>query len=210
MPDHLKKRRDRMVDEQIVARGISDPAILRAFSRVERDQFVPKGWRDRAYGDGPLPIGHEQTISQPYVIALMLFHLALQAEHKVLEVGTGSGYVAALLAEICEHVYSIECVEELAQVASDRLVRLGYPQVKVRHGDGSLGWPEGGSFDRIIVSAAARDIPRELIKQLKIGGRMILPFGDESSQKLVLLNKDVDGITEEDLGKVSFVPLIQS
>ena len=198
-----------MVSEQIADRGISDSKILQAFLRVERHLFVPESWRQQAYHDSPLPIGQQQTISQPYVIALMLSQLDLKPDHKVLEVGAGSGYVAALLATICKDVFTIEHVPDLADAAARRLSKLGYQQVQVKCGDGCLGWPEEAPFDRIIASAAAKDIPRELIKQLKIGGKLILPFG-EAEQKLLLLHKTDTGIKEQDLGKVAFVPLVDN
>lgn len=206
--DSLEARRERMVAEQIIDRGITDPEVVRAFLAVKRHLFVPDHLVDRSYDDGPLPIGQQQTISQPYVIALMLASLELRHNQKVLEIGSGSGYVAALLGEICHQVFAIERLAELANVASDRLIRLGYDQVQIRCADGCRGWPEEAPFDRIIISAAASSIPRDLIKQLALGGLMVLPFGSEGQQKLILLSKTPDGIMEHDLGKVSFVPLV--
>ncbi len=202
--------RQRMLDEQIVARGVSDTAVLRAMRTVPRHLFVPPARRADAYGDFPLPIGQGQTISQPYVVAYMTEQLRLSPRSRVLEVGTGSGYQAAVLAEIAGEVYSIEIVPELGRSAAARLAELGYGRVHVRIGDGYAGWPETAPFDAIIVTAAAQDVPAPLVAQLKPGGRMVLPVGPEDGdQLLVLVRKSDDGAgtVTRVLLPVRFVPL---
>ncbi len=195
-----------MVEEQLIARGINDSRILDAFSKLPRERFVPPELISNAYSDKPLPIGSEQTISQPYIVALMLETLQLHGNGKILEIGTGSGYLTALLAELEGEVYSIEFNEKLFRETKNLLSELGYYNIFFRCGDGSLGWPEAAPFDAIIISAATPTIPRELVKQLKVGGRMILPFGDEA-QELVLVKKTKDGIESQDLGPVKFVEM---
>lgn len=198
-----------MIREQIEARGITDARVLAAMRKVPRHEFVPADWVQRAYDDSPLPIGHEQTISQPYIVALMTELARLSPQAKVLEVGTGSGYQAAILAEIVAEVYSIEIIEPLAISATERLRHLGYRNVQVKFGDGYLGWPEQAPFDAIIVTAGADHVPPPLIEQLRPGGRLVIPVGDSSGwQSLLLLEKDVDGnITERRITPVAFVPL---
>lgn len=185
------------------------PLVLNAIRRVRRDQFVPALERTDAFVNTPLPIGHGQTISQPFVVALMTDMLDLQRGHSVLEIGTGSGYQAAVLAELCDHVASIETVAPLAERAAATLRREGYAAVALRVGDGRLGWPERAPFDRIIVTAAARSVPPALIEQLQVGGRMIIPIGDPyGEQELRLLCKDQDGaVTDRAVLPVVFVPL---
>jgi protein-L-isoaspartate(D-aspartate) O-methyltransferase len=197
-----------MVEEQIRARGISDPRVLSAMLRVPRGQFVPETDRERAYEDHPLPIGEGQTISQPYVVALMLESLQLSANDKVLEVGTGSGYATALLAELAGEVFSIERHPALAESSRNTLAALGCANVKVFTGDGSLGLPEAAPFDAILVSAAAAELPPALIRQLSEAGRMIIPVGTNDSQQLQFI-RVIDGQPEISLRElVLFVPLI--
>ena len=201
-----------MVREQIESRGVTDAQVLAAMRKVPRHEFVPDRWIDSAYDDGPLPIGYEQTISQPYIVALMTELLRLSSESKVLEVGTGSGYQAAVLAEIAGEVYSIEIIEPLATSAAERLKRLGYDKVHVKLGDGYLGWPEHAPFDAIIVTAGAEHVPPPLVEQLKPGGRMAIPIGEISGQQsLLLVEKDADGrITQQHMAPVAFVPLTRA
>ncbi len=205
--DPYTAQRQRMVEEQIIARGVKDRLVLEAMRKVPRHEFVPAGLRDNAYDDTPLPIGYGQTISQPYIVALMTECLQLKGGEKVLEVGTGSGYQAAVLAEIAGQVYSIEIVKPLAEEAAERLVRLGYKNVHVKHGDGYFGWPEEAPFDGIIVTAAPEDVPRPLIDQLKPGGRLVIPVGDWS-QDLIVVTKDESGrIRRRSVIPVRFVPM---
>ena len=201
--------RECMVHEQIEARGVTNAAVLGAMRAVPRHEFVPEQYRDAAYADHPLPIGHEQTISQPYIVALMTELLQLKPGAKVLEVGTGSGYQAAILAEVGAEVYTIEIVEPLAKSAAERLKRLGYTKVQVKFGDGYVGWKEHASFDGIIVTAAAEPVPPPLIEQLKPGGRLVIPVGQPfAPQMLVVIEKDATGkITMRDITPVVFVPL---
>ncbi|MCX5801577.1 MAG: protein-L-isoaspartate(D-aspartate) O-methyltransferase [Candidatus Eisenbacteria bacterium] len=195
-----------MVDEQIVKRGVADTLVLAAMRNVPRHEFVPEAYRKYAYADEPLPIGDGQTISQPYIVALMTETLNLDKSSKVLEIGTGSGYQAAVLAEIAKEVYSIEIVEPLARRASETLERLGYKNVKVKCGDGYGGWPDEAPFDAIIVTAAPGHIPQPLIDQLKVGGKMSIPVGDVY-QELVVVTKKDKGITKRDVIPVRFVPM---
>ena len=201
-----------MVREQIESRGVTDAQVLAAMRKVPRHEFVPERWIDSAYDDGPLPIGYEQTISQPYIVALMTELLRLTPQLKVLEVGTGSGYQAAVLAEIAGEVYSIEIIEPLATSVAERLKRLGYDKVHVKLGDGYLGWPEHAPFDAIIVTAGAEHVPPPLIEQLKPGGRMVIPIGEiPGQQSLLLVEKSADGkVTERHVTPVSFVPLTRA
>jgi protein-L-isoaspartate(D-aspartate) O-methyltransferase len=207
--ERIKERR-RMVATQIEARGIADSRVLQAMRTVPRHAFIPDSQRSMAYADHPLPIGHEQTISQPYVVAFMTEALALDANSVVLEIGTGSGYQAAVCAEIAREVYSIEILEPLAKSAIEVLAKLGYANVHVRVGDGYYGWPDAGPFDAIIGTAAAMEIPQPLIEQLKPGGRMILPVeGEYGFQHLILLMKDDRGQLHRDaVMPVRFVPMI--
>ncbi len=179
--------RARMVEDQLRARAVKDERVLDAMARVPRHEFAPESYRDQAYEDHPLPIGEGQTISQPYIVALMLEALSLAPADRVLEVGTGSGYVTALLAEIVAKVFSVERHAALADAARDLLARLGYTNVKVIVGDGSQGFPQAAPYDAIIVSAAAPEVPPALVSQLAEGGRMILPVGTANSQQLQLI-----------------------
>jgi protein-L-isoaspartate(D-aspartate) O-methyltransferase len=205
-PDATAAARERMVRDQIAARGVRDPRVLAAVSKVPRHELVPEDVRAHAYEDRPLPIGHGQTISQPYVVAYMTEQLRLLGDERVLEIGTGSGYQAAVLAELAGEVYSIEIVEPLGERARADLARLGYRNVQVRVGDGYRGWPEQAPFDAIIVTAAPGHVPQPLIDQLAVGGRLVLPVGG-LDQELLLLSRDADGIHEERLIGVRFVPM---
>jgi protein-L-isoaspartate(D-aspartate) O-methyltransferase len=198
--------RARMVEEQLVARGIEDDRVLEAMGRVPRHELVPERERSHAYDDSPLPIGEGQTISQPYVVAYMTEQLRLRGDERVLEVGTGSGYQAAILGELAAEVYTIEIVPSLARRAAKDLARLGYENVHVREGDGFRGWPERAPFNAVIVTAAPERIPQPLLDQLAPGGRMILPLGDRS-QRLVLVTRTGTGFEEEELLPVRFVPM---
>ena len=205
--DIRRAERNRMVDEQIVAGGIRDPKVIAAMRAVPRHRFVPEQYAGDAYADTALPIGHGQTISQPLVVAFMTEALELTGAEKVLEVGTGSGYQAAILANIVSKVYSIEIVEPLARKAGVVLAELGYENVVTRTGDGYNGWPEEAPFDAIIVTAAPDHVPEPLLKQLGIGGRMILPVG-KLLQSLVLYRRTPAGYDHTTLDPVRFVPLI--
>ncbi len=206
--EKMQARMD-MVAQQIAGRGVRDPRVLRAMETVPRHVFVPQTMRSRAYEDGPLPIGANQTISQPYIVAFMTEALHLNAHSTVLEIGTGSGYQAAVCAEIARQVYSIEIVEALAVSARQRLEALGYHNVLIKAGDGFYGWPEVAPFDAIIGTAAAGHIPPPLVEQLKIGGRMIIPEGQRDGvQTLMLIAKDLQGhIQRQESLSVRFVPM---
>jgi protein-L-isoaspartate(D-aspartate) O-methyltransferase len=203
-------RRDAMVD-LVAAYGVSDPATLQAMRKVPRHEFVPARYRERAYGDHPLPIGHGQTISQPYIVAYMTEQLRLRPGMKVLEVGTGSGYQAAVLAELDVQVHTMEIFESLATSARARLERLGYSNVTVRHGDGHFGWPDAAPFDAVIVTAAAGFVPPALVQQLATGGRMMIPVGSVYGvQSLILVEKGVEGdVRTKSLLPVRFVPMLE-
>jgi protein-L-isoaspartate(D-aspartate) O-methyltransferase len=198
-----------MVRDQIAARGIQDDRVLAAMARVPRHEFMPASQRPLAYEDGPLPIGHGQTISQPYIVAFMTAALDPKPGDRVLEIGTGSGYQAAVLSGLVAEVFSIEIVEPLARRAEADLKRLGYGNVRVRVGDGVLGWPEAAPFDAIIVTCAPERVPRALVDQLKVGGRMIVPVGPtEGVQELYLLRKRPEGMETQAVLPVRFVPMI--
>jgi protein-L-isoaspartate(D-aspartate) O-methyltransferase len=198
--------RARMVKEQIEGRDIKDPRTLAALRKVPRHLFVPEASASQAYSDFPLPIGQGQTISQPYIVAFMTEALGLRGGEKVLEIGTGSGYQAAVLGEIAGRVYTIEIVPELAAQARERLARLGYRNVEVRAGDGYLGWPEAAPFDAIMVTAAAPRIPEPLKEQLKDGGRLVIPVGDEY-QELIVVTRRGSSYDERRVLAVRFVPM---
>jgi protein-L-isoaspartate(D-aspartate) O-methyltransferase len=201
--------RKRMIKEQIERRGVRDPRVLRAMESVPRHLFVPDAWRDRAYEDGPLPIGKGQTISQPYIVAFMTEAIRPRPTDRVLEIGTGSGYQAAVLASIVAEVYSIEIVEDLARSARERLAELGYRNVTVKHGDGYFGWPEHAPFDAIVVTAAPGTVPQPLLDQLKVGGRLVAPVDDGGgdAQDLVLITRTGTGFERRTLLPVRFVPM---
>ncbi len=208
--DPFARSREHMVVTQIIARGITDSSTLRAMRSVPRHKFVPPDRASYSYEDGPLSIGYDQTISQPYIVAFMTEAVRPRKGQRVLEVGTGSGYQAAILAEIVDSVFTIEIVPELANSAAARLKSLGYRNVVVRHGDGYLGWPERAPFDAIVVTAAPDHIPQPLIDQLKEGGTMVIPVGPvESIQSLTVVKKKGGKITREDRLPVRFVPLIR-
>ncbi len=202
--------RRQMVQTQLVDRGIRDARVLAAFAQVPRHEFVPPEQAAEAYADWPLPLGQGQTISQPYVVALTVEALRLHGHERVLEIGTGSGYAAAILSLLCQAVYTIERLEPLATSARARLERLGFESVFVRHGDGSLGWPEAAPFDAILVSAAGPEIPQPLLDQLAPGGRLIMPVGSlGGTQELMCVSTWNDERRRcESLGAVRFVPLI--
>ena len=196
-----------MIERDIRGRGVDDEIVLAAMNRVPRHEFVDSKHVPQAYADHPLPIGHGQTISQPYIVALMTSLLEIKRGDKVLEIGTGSGYQAAILAEITPNVFSVEIIPELAQSAAERLRRLGYDTVQVKHGDGYSGWEEHAPYDAIIVTAAPDHIPQTLVRQLKDGARMVIPVGPVGGyQTLWRLTKEGDTMRNENMGGVSFVP----
>jgi protein-L-isoaspartate(D-aspartate) O-methyltransferase len=207
-PDGFAAERQRMVEEQIEARGIRDPRVLDALRSVPRQEFVPEARRAEAYADRPLPIGEGQTISQPYIVALMTELAAVGPASKVLEVGTGSGYQAAVLAACGAQVYSIEIVDALAKRAKQDLARLGYAQVHVRSGDGYAGWPEHAPFDAILVTAAAPRVPPALLEQLRVGGRLVIPVGETGREQVLQVHtRTAAGADVRDVVPVRFVPM---
>ena len=198
-----------MIEEQIRQRGVTDARVLAAMERIPRERFVPAQEATRAYDDTPLPIGEGQTISQPYIVAYMSELLNVAPDHRVLEIGTGSGYQAAVLAELAKEVYSIEIVPALAQQAAATLASLGYENVHVREGDGYAGWPEHAPFDAIVVTAAPERVPAPLLEQLRPGGRLVIPVGPmHATQQLRVVEKDAQGrLHERQITPVRFVPL---
>ena len=202
------RERDRMVDEHLASRGVSDPRVLAAMRQVPRHRFVQEALRVRAYGDHPLPIGEEQTISQPFIVGLMTSLLELSGREKVLEVGTGSGYQTAVLAELARRVCSIERLPRLAERARTILESLGYSNVWVRVGNGALGWPDEAPFDRIIVTAGGPAIPPPLVQQLADGGRMVLPVGAADNQVLTVVDNVGGEIRQRTHGECKFVKLV--
>ena len=202
-------QRQRMVERQLKARDIKDERVLAAMTKVPREQFIPADERAEAYEDGPLPIGHGQTISQPYIVAFMTQQLQPKPNDRVLEIGTGSGYQAAILAELVSEIYSVEIVEPLATAAEATLQRLGYKNVHVKVGDGYKGWPEAAPFDAIIVTCAPDKVPQPLVDQLKDGGRMVIPVGERSAQQLYLLEKRNGQLKESVTLPVRFVPMLR-
>ena len=202
-----KAERNRMVDQYIIPHGVKDPAVVAAMRHVPRHRFVPGEYSLFAYVDGPLPIGHRQTISQPSLVADMTAALQLKKTDKVLEIGTGSGYQAAILAELADQVLTVEIVEPLARQAEQTLAELGYRNVRVRIGDGYHGWPEEAPFDAIIVTAAPDHVPQPLLEQLAVGGRLILPVGRDI-QTLDLYRRTAEGYQRTTLTLVRFVPLV--
>lgn len=206
-PEAFQLARRRMVQFQLANRDITDPEVLKVMGRIPRHEFVPENVIHEAYDDHPLPIGHNQTISQPYIVALMTQLARPRSDSRALDIGTGSGYQAAVLAELCREVYSIEIVEPLAVSAAERLKRLGYTNVVVRAGDGYRGWPEKAPFDVIIVAAAPDHVPQPLVDQLAIGGRLIIPVG-RGQQELLVIEKQPDGsIRQQSVAPVLFVPM---
>jgi protein-L-isoaspartate(D-aspartate) O-methyltransferase len=200
-------QRQRMLQEQLITRGIKDQPVLAAMSKVPREEFVPQDSRTASYEDGPLPIGYGQTISQPYIVAFMTEQLRAKPSDRVLEIGTGSGYQAAILAELVAEVYTIEIVEPLAKNAEATLQRLGYKNIHMKVGDGYKGWPEQAPFDAIIVTCAPDKVPQPLIDQLKDGGRMVIPVGERFAQELYLLEKKNGQLKESVTLPVRFVPM---
>ncbi len=204
----VEDARHRMVEEQLRARGITDPRILQAFLRVPRHLFVPPEEAADAYTDHPMLIGHQQTISQPYMVALMTSLLRLQGHERVLEIGTGSGYQLAILAELALEIFSVERVQELASQAWRRLETLGYRNVHILGGDGTLGWPDHALYDGIIVTAGAQHVPPPLLEQLRDGGRLVIPIGPQDNQTLCLIQKHRDRLETQQIAGCMFVPLI--
>lgn len=205
--DEMTKKRERMIDRQIESRGIENPRVLDALQAVERHRFVPQAAQESAYGDHPLAIGFGQTISQPYIVALMTESIDPQPGDRVLEIGTGSGYQAAVLSLLVKDVYTIEIVAPLGEAAADRLESLGYDNVHVRIGDGYQGWPEEAPFDAIVVTAAPPEIPQALVDQLAEGGRMVIPVGT-SYQELLLVEKQKGKVAKRVITAVRFVPMV--
>ncbi len=202
------KARLKMVEEQIVSRGISDAKLIAAIKKIPRHLFLEEALQNQAYSDHPLPIGEKQTISQPYMVALMTEALLLNGKEKVLEIGTGSGYQTAILAELSEKVFSIERIRPLALRARKLLYELGYFNVEIKIFDGTFGWMEESPFDAIIVTAGSPDIPQPLIDQLAMGGRLVIPVGDAFVQDLFRVTRTEEGVRKEDLGGCRFVKLI--
>jgi protein-L-isoaspartate(D-aspartate) O-methyltransferase len=200
--------RKRMVDEQLIPRGIKNKRVLDAFYKVQRHKFIPEDVMMSAYADFPVPIGEGQTISQPYIVALMTECLDLRGEEKVLEIGTGSGYQTAILAELAKEIYSVERFKNLAESAEAVVNELGYKNIKIKVGDGTLGWPEMGPFDRIIITAASPRIPLPLTEQLKESGKLILPLGESFSQVLTAVEKKKGKLESIEICGCIFVPLV--
>lgn len=205
--DDFTEQRLAMVESQIASRGISNPATLAAMRAIPRHEFIPPLLRHGAYEDHPLPIGHGQTISQPYIVAFMTEAIAPKRDEKILEIGSGCGYQAAILAHSGAEIFTMEIVEPLAAMARENLKRLGLSNVQVRHGDGYRGWPEQAPFDAIIVTCAPDNIPPDLIAQLREGGRMIIPVGNTTHQDLILLRKYGDRLEKQTVLPVRFVPM---
>jgi protein-L-isoaspartate(D-aspartate) O-methyltransferase len=201
-------QRKRMVETQLIPRGIHDPLVLKAMEKVPREAFVPEDLRESAYGDNPLPIGEGQTISQPYIVALMTQALELKGSENVLEIGTGSGYQAAVLAEIVKELYTVERVAPLSEKAQQILEKLGYENIHSKIFNGTLGWPEHSPYDAIMVTAGAPEIPGSLIEQIGEGGRLVIPVGDRLGQDLLKIRKTRGKTVTEDLGAVRFVNLV--
>ena len=204
-----QEKANKMVNEQIAIRGVTDPEVLAALEKTPRHRFVPDKVSKYAYNDHPLPIGEGQTISQPYIVAFMTEMLDIDSNHKVLEIGTGSGYQAAVLSPLVNHVYTIEIIKSLANSADSTIKKLGYKNITVRWGDGYKGWPKEAPFDRIIGTAAPPEIPLALIEQLKPGGKMVLPVGTRW-QEIVVVTKNASGeISKKNVLPVRFVPMVR-
>ncbi|MCK4330511.1 protein-L-isoaspartate(D-aspartate) O-methyltransferase [candidate division WOR-3 bacterium] len=204
--DDYALSRETMIQEQIIRRGITDELVIQAMRQVPREEFVPDKYKPYAYIDSPLPIEYDQTISQPFIVALMNYLIDVQEGERVLEIGTGSGYSAAVLSEMGADVYTIELLEPLATSAVERLKKLGYDNIKVKCGDGFFGWDEYAPFDGIVVTCAPGYIPQPLVDQLDVGGRMVIPVGD-LFQELILLTKTAEGVIEDSILPVRFVPM---
>jgi protein-L-isoaspartate(D-aspartate) O-methyltransferase len=208
MPDRSHSR-EKMVDVQIARRGVRDERVLQAMREVPREAFVPADMAEFAYDDTPLPIEAGQTISQPYIVGLMLEAAALGSGDRSLEVGTGSGYAAAVMSRLCREVFTIERHGGLAALARERLARLGYYNVRVLTGDGTKGWPEGAPYDAILAAAGGPSVPPALREQLEMGGRLVMPVGETTSQRLIkIVRRTMTDFTEDNLGDVRFVPLV--
>ena len=205
----LAAQRQRMVEQQLKPRGIKEERVLAAMAKVPREEFIPADARGDAYEDGPLPIGYDQTISQPYIVAFMTEQLRPKPSDRVLEIGSGSGYQAAILAELVSDVYTIDIVEPLTKTAEATLQRLGYKNVHVKVGDGYKGWPEEAPFDAVIVTCAPEKVPQPLVDQLKDGGRMVIPVGERFAQQLYLLEKRNGQLKESATLPVRFVPMVR-
>jgi protein-L-isoaspartate(D-aspartate) O-methyltransferase len=207
-PGPYREERLEMVENQIAGRDVSDPEVLEAMRTVPRHEFVPADYQGQAYEDHPLPIGHGQTISQPYIVAFMTEEIELQPDERVLEIGTGSGYQAAILAQLTDDVYTIEIIPELADRAQETFEALGYDQIVAKQGDGYFGWEEYAPFDAIVVTAAPDHVPQPLVNQLADGGKMIIPVGPPGGyQSLWLLEREGEEVVRRNLGGVRFVPL---
>ncbi len=204
---HYRLARDEMVKHQLIRRGIKDPKVLDAMRKVPRHRFVSQALRNRAYDDCPLPIGHSQTISQPYIVALMTEYLEMTGGERVLEIGTGSGYQAAVLSEIADKIFTMERHTALASQARKVLDELGYDNIVMRTGDGTIGWKQFAPYDRIIVTAGSPHVPESLLKQLADGGRMVIPVGDKYGQDLMVVDRHGDDIETTKAGGCVFVPL---
>jgi protein-L-isoaspartate(D-aspartate) O-methyltransferase len=202
------EQRRLMVESQIRKRGVSEERVLQAMATVPRHEFVPAFWINQAYADEPLPIGHGQTISQPYIVAAMVASLGLTGSENVLEIGAGCGYQAAVVALMAKEVHAVEILPDLAQSAAERVQRLGYANVHVHTGDGSLGWPESSPYDAILIAAAAPAVPEPLLQQLAEGGRLIAPVGEEDKQELQLITKREGKLLVKQAGPCRFVPLL--
>jgi protein-L-isoaspartate(D-aspartate) O-methyltransferase len=208
MEEQYDKERKRMVESQIAARGVKDPRVLEAMLRVPRHLFVPADMRDRAYDDSPLPIGEGQTISQPYMVAWMTELLEVTGNSRILEIGTGSGYQAAILCELGKDVFSIEKQAGLAQAAKERLHSLGYRNIRIKVADGTLGWPEEAPFDGIMVTAGSPSVPQPLLEQLAESGRLIVPIGPSGIQMLNVIKRKGNEFQTSEVGTCVFVPLV--
>lgn len=206
--DERTEERSRMVETQIAARGVKDERVLSAMRSVPRHLFVPAAYRDVAYSDCPLPIGRGQTISQPYIVAVMTELLVVKPEDRVLEIGAGSGYQAAILANLARAVISIERISEVAEMARENLSRFGFSNVKIITGDGTIGYPEQAPYDAVLITAATPEVPPPLIDQLAEGGRLVAPVGSRDLQELVRITKKKDQAVREFFGGVVFVPLL--
>lgn len=211
LPDSIAQdftwARERMVQEQIIARGITSSRVIQALRKAPRHLFVDPGLANRAYEDSALPIGEKQTLSQPYIVARMTEALDLKGEEKVLEIGTGSGYQTALLAELCFNVFSVEKIRALSRKARELLDRLEYHNIALHVGDGTVGWSEHAPYDGVVVTAGAPELPKPLLDQLSLGGRLVIPIGEEKSQVLVRVRRTGSGFEEEPLGACRFVKL---